>query len=106
MPHTHIAEAYPVAANSIADLADALEAQQASLAADHDNWLSAFLLTIILRPRRDANWYAEEAERLRQKAVVNKDYGPLRYSYPALAREYEELTVTLEKRHGSARFQG
>jgi len=29
---------YPVAANSIADLADALEAQQASLAADHDKW--------------------------------------------------------------------
>ena len=30
---------YPVAANSIVDLADALEAtQQAALPADHDNW--------------------------------------------------------------------
>ena len=59
-----------------------------------------------LRPRRDANWYAEEAERLRQKAAANKDDGPLRQSYVALAKEYEELTATLQKRHGFARPQG
>jgi hypothetical protein len=58
---------------------------------------------MILRARRDANWYAEEAERLRQKAAANKDDGALRYSYLALAREYEELTATLQKRHGFAR---
>jgi hypothetical protein len=61
---------------------------------------------MILRPRRDANWYAEEAERLRQKAAASKEDRALRSSYVALAREYEELTVTLQKRHGFARFQG
>ena len=50
------------------------------------------------RPKRDASWYAEQAERLRQKAEDVKDDGPLRNSYLALAREHENLAATLQKR--------
>jgi hypothetical protein len=50
------------------------------------------------RPKRDASWYAEQAERLRQKAAAAKDDGALRNSYLGLAREYEKLAATLQKR--------
>ena len=50
------------------------------------------------RPKRDASWYAEQAERLRQKAAAAKDDGALRNSYLGLAREYEKLAATLQSR--------
>ena len=50
------------------------------------------------RPKRDAAWCAEQAERLRQKAAAAKDDGPLRNSYLGLAREYEKMAATLQRR--------
>ena len=50
------------------------------------------------RPKRDATSYADEAERLRQKAADVKDDGPLRNSYLALAKEHDQLAATLQKR--------
>ena len=58
-----------------------------------------------VRPKRDASWYAEEAERFWQKAGATGENGALRISYIALAREYEELAATLRKRTaGSAQI--
>lgn len=54
--------------------------------------------TMTPRPKRDASWYAEEAERLRQKAADVKDDGPLRNSYLALAQEHENLAAALQRR--------
>ena len=51
-----------------------------------------------VRPKRDASWYAEKAERLWQKAEATSENGALRISYIALAREYEQLAATLRKR--------
>jgi hypothetical protein len=50
------------------------------------------------RPKRNASWYAEEAARLWRKAETISESSALRISYIALAREYEELAVTLRRR--------
>jgi hypothetical protein len=50
------------------------------------------------RPKRDATWYAEQAELLWQKAAAAKDDQVLRSSYLGLAREYEKLAATLQRR--------
>jgi len=49
------------------------------------------------RPKRDASWYAEQAELLWQKATVESNE-MLRRSYLGLAREYEKLATTLQRR--------
>ena len=51
-----------------------------------------------VRPKRDPSWYAEEADSLWKKAAAISESGALRISYIALAREYEELAVTLRRR--------
>jgi hypothetical protein len=50
------------------------------------------------QPTRDVSWYAEEAERLRQKASATKENRPLRHSYLALAREYDRPPLKFSNR--------
>ncbi|MBV9182078.1 MAG: hypothetical protein JO356_12275 [Acidobacteria bacterium] len=50
------------------------------------------------RPKRNAAWYAEQAELLWQKTAAVESNEVLRSSYLGLAREYEKLAATLQRR--------
>jgi len=56
--------------------------------------------------RRDHTWYRGEAKRLRDKAHAVKNDDHLRDSYLSLAREYDRLADTLERRPGAGSSRG